>query len=212
MGKAYRWLRGEEPRPQARMCHGGQLQTEEETTARWGQLLQQQSTWPEGHDAEFEARLMDRVHQRLGRAAQEMGLATWDFEVTPGEVAPIAHSWDPSDAMPPDRVPRRVFQLRDQGWDRATWAVQGFCGPGGMAVRPSRWRRSALGTKYKDGDPAAQANYRFLFIRVQQGLLQEHILFHRGRDGLWASLQAEQSVGVQVRDGLPAYHSSRANC
>ena len=95
---------------------------------------------------EFEEKVVSRVRRRLGRAVTETGLGTWDQEVYPGESASIAHGWDPSDAMPPDRVPRLVFQLRDPGWDPATWAVQRLCGPGGLAVRPARWRRAALGT------------------------------------------------------------------
>jgi hypothetical protein len=193
MAKAYRWLRGGEPRPRSRMYLDGALLTERETTARWGELLQEQSTWADGHDAEFEERLVSRVRHRLGHAAAETGLGPWDHEVAPGEVAVVTHGWDASDAMPPDRTPRLVYQLRDPGWDPATWAVQRLCGPGGLAVRPARWRRSALGTKYKDGDPMLQDNFRLLLIKAQQGLLQEHILFSRGRDGLWDSLQPEQS-------------------
>ncbi len=95
--------------------------------------------------------------------------------------------------MPPDRIPRVAYKLGDPGFTRAYWAALRLCGPGGLAVRPARWRRSGLRAHYKDGDPSLQENYRLLEIKNQLGLAQEGLLFRRCKARVWGTLQEEQS-------------------
>ena len=177
--RCYRLLRKTEPRPTTRMLGPDGLMDEAETHAKWCTQLKDQSNWGVGYDGRHHAAIEYRIAARSSGALFSRGRGEFDQPVSDLECREVVNSWDASNAMPPDLVPRAAYQCFKEEWWELLWRVQYLMGPSALAVRPALWRLASLFVLYKRGDPALPENFRMLFVKTQMGLLQEGILFNR---------------------------------
>ena len=134
-----------------------------------------------------------------------------DYAVTDREVVDVKNSWSSSKGMPPDLLPRAIFQANSPGWNLTVWSLQRWAGPGGAAHRPSLWRKAALCPVHKSGPANLAASFRLIFVKVQMGLLQEALLTQRWLTRTCAHIQPCQSGYVRgVEDAHLLLHEVSA--
>ena len=195
--RCFKWLKPKLPVPMPEMICGDKWGSIEETHAEWCRLVQEQCLWPESYDEGFHEFIMDTMAAVHVQARSARGQGATDQQVTEQEVAERVAEWDNSPAMPPDLIPRACHQCRNLEWRSANWAVQKLVGPGALARRPRSWRGSLLYARYKKGDEASPLSFRYIFVKIQFGLLQEGMLAARIAPRLRRSLEAGQSGFVR---------------
>lgn len=118
-----KFLKELEPQPEPRMKCNGRALTVQETHAAWCQQLANQSRWPKPWDIHYDVEVRTRVEQLTERVRRFIGLGEFDTPILQPEVQRQVQDWDTSKALPPDRLPRAVFQAGSWAWDRAVWKV-----------------------------------------------------------------------------------------
>ena len=174
-----RLLRRKAPQPVSCMMKEGRLLTEEETLHAWQQALTNQGSLQTVSDSDgFQLLVTNRLRTLLDQARQRSS-GSREHPFLQREVADVTSQWEPSNAMPPDLLPRALFLCNNEQWNDAIWALQKWAGPTGLVHRPSLWRAASLCPIHKKGKSAEVDNFRLIFIKAQMGLLQEALLTQR---------------------------------
>ncbi|OLP92937.1 hypothetical protein AK812_SmicGene25199 [Symbiodinium microadriaticum] len=190
---------------------GCSILTELESNREWASALSAQCTWEAPYDTDFHAATLTRFSQVCSAAGNTLPQDRMDYAVTEREVVDVKNSWSSSKGMPPDLLPRAIFQANSPGWNLTVWSLQRWAGPGGAAHRPSLWRKAALCPVHKSGPANLAASFRLIFVKVQMGLLQEALLTQRWLTRTRAHIQPCQSGYVRgVEDAHLLLHEVSA--
>ena len=185
-------LRDPAPVPLPCLINHDTLLSEEESNKEWASALKGQCSWEMPFDRVYHAATISRYDQLCSIASAAVPLDNLDFAVTEREVVDVKCNWSTSKGMPPDLLPRALFQAESPGWNLCLWALQRWAGPGGAAYRPSLWRKAALCPVHKSGPANLAASFRLIFVKVQMGLMQEALLTQR-----WLSRTRQHTLPCQ---------------
>ena len=129
--------------------------SEAESNHEWVTALETQRSWQHPYDTNLHC-TVSRCQQICKSASSRLG--SFDQAVAEREVVDIRNQWSSSKGMPPDLLPRALFQAGSAGWDIVVWGLQRWAGPNNAAYRPS---------------------FRLTFVKAQVELMQEALVTQR---------------------------------
>ena len=107
-----------------------------ETHKAWCEQVVGQRAWVNPWDAQFDAKVNSDVASIMGRAWACRGKGRFDSDVTKIEIDEAVASWDASNATTPDLIPRCVFRMGHDMWDKIVRYTMAIVGPGRLAISP----------------------------------------------------------------------------
>ena len=176
LNSCFKLLRDPAPQPLPRLSLGNRILSEYESNQEWVSALHSQCSWPDPFDERLHALVLSRCRQLCASTTLQDRTDARNKAVTEQEVVCVRENWASSRGMPPDLLPRALFQAASAGWNLVVWGLQRWAGPGGAAYRPHLWRKSALCPVHKTGPANLAASFRLIFVKTQLGLMQEALL------------------------------------